>query len=527
MKKSTKVLLCVIGIFLVTSILIGISYAFYIFSVSQSGSNVVRTDCFEITYTDGNAINLTSTIPLSEEEASSLTPYSFTINNICNNAIDYNINIETLNTTTMDLNAVRVKLDNKASKIFGSIESNDSSTYFNDDVASSKTIFTGSMKANSSKTFNLKAWIDEDSTKEQAANKIFESKVVVSTTLNPNYSEAVLASGTDFNVAIKTLAGEDDSDINTSVSSITAIQRSLTAPLESDNAIDVADATSDKPIYAWFDSGTIKIYCENDNIFLGGDSSYMFNGLYKVSTIDVSYFDTSRVENMSYMFGEMTSLTNLNVSNFDTSNVINMSYMFSELGSVTQLDISNFNTSNVKNMSGMFNEVHSLTNLDVSSFDTSKVEDMSSMFDGMINLSSLDVSHFDTSNVVNMSGMFASLDLLESIDVSHFDTSKVEDMSWMFFGMSNISSLDLSCFDTSNVKNTSTMFNGMSKLTTIYIGNSWSIENVTSSSSMFSQDTKLVGGAGTAYDSNHTDKEYARVDDPTNGKPGYFTLKTS
>jgi hypothetical protein len=44
---------------------------------------------------------------------------------------------------------------------------------------------------------------------------------------------------------------------------------------------------------------------------------------------------------------------------------------------------------------------------------------------------------------------------------------------------------------------------------------------------MFNRDTELVGGAGTTYDSNHIDVEYARVDDPDNGKPGYFTLKTS
>jgi hypothetical protein len=44
---------------------------------------------------------------------------------------------------------------------------------------------------------------------------------------------------------------------------------------------------------------------------------------------------------------------------------------------------------------------------------------------------------------------------------------------------------------------------------------------------MFTSSTYLIGGAGTTYDANHVDKEYARVDDPQNGKPGYFTLKTN
>jgi hypothetical protein len=67
----------------------------------------------------------------------------------------------------------------------------------------------------------------------------------------------------------------------------------------------------------------------------------------------------------------------------------------------------------------------------------------------------------------------------------------------------------------------------MSSVSKIYVGNSWSTESVLGSSFMFLQDTNLVGGAGTAFDSSHTDKEYARVDDPQNGNPGYFTLKTT
>lgn len=42
------------------------------------------------------------------------------------------------------------------------------------------------------------------------------------------------------------------------------------------------------------------------------------------------------------------------------------------------------------------------------------------------------------------------------------------------------------------------------------------------STGMFNGCTRLIGGAGTAYDSSHTDGEYARIDNPP-GSPGYFT----
>jgi hypothetical protein len=67
----------------------------------------------------------------------------------------------------------------------------------------------------------------------------------------------------------------------------------------------------------------------------------------------------------------------------------------------------------------------------------------------------------------------------------------------------------------------------MKELKEIYVGNNWNINNDLSSNIIFYGDTNLVGGAGTTYDQNHIDAEYARVDDPENGKPGYFTLKTT
>jgi surface protein len=54
------------------------------------------------------------------------------------------------------------------------------------------------------------------------------------------------------------------------------------------------------------------------------------------------------------MFFKCTSLTSLNLSNFTTSKVNDMSKMFSKCTSLTSLDLSKFNTSKVKEMSKMF-----------------------------------------------------------------------------------------------------------------------------------------------------------------------------
>lgn len=68
------------------------------------------------------------------------------------------------------------------------------------------------------------------------------------------------------------------------------------------------------------------------------------------------------------------------------------------------------------------------------------------------------------------------------------------------------------------------MFSMCRNLQTIYVGNDWSTNAVTSSESMFEECTSLVGGKGTTYDENHTDITYARIDGGEDA-PGYFTYK--
>ncbi len=195
--------------------------------------------------------------------------------------------------------------------------------------------------------------------------------------------------------------------------------------------------------------------------------------------------------------------------------IVSMRYMFAE-SQATTIDLSNFVTSNVTNVKDMFN-LSEVTSLDLNGFDTSNVTNMYGMFS---NCSStiLDVSNFNTSNVTNMSGMFSGSRASE-LDLSNFDTHNVISMTAMFMG-TTIDILDLSSFDTSNVKNINAMF-WTSSVKTIYVSDKFVIDNVTNSGSMFSQ-SLVVGGAGTIYDKNHEDAEYAHIDGGTNN-PGYFT----
>ncbi len=331
MKKKNKIILLSVGILLVLSLIIGLTYAFYMFSVSQEGHNTFSSDCFRIEYTDSNAISLENSYPMSERDIGDLVPYTFTVSNVCNSSIDYKINIEELNTSDIDINAIRFKLDNHFSQILGSIEDNDPATFVNQNVLLSKTISNGSLMGNSSKTFNLKLWVDEDSTVEQSANKTFESKVVVSSTLNAAYKEAELAGGAAVNVRIKKLVDSSVTEIATYDNTIVGIEKSLTPPPEGVNTTDIALSTSRYPVYAWLDSDTniVYYYSEASKIFYNKNSSSLFYRFSALKNIDASGFDSSKVENAQTMFAINAELEHLNLGdNFDTSSVTNMTYMF-------------------------------------------------------------------------------------------------------------------------------------------------------------------------------------------------------
>ena len=137
---------------------------------------------------------------------------------------------------------------------------------------------------------------------------------------------------------------------------------------------------------------------------------------------------------MSYMFFACSKLTSLDVTNFNTENVKNMVRMFYNCSALTSLDVTNFNTMNVTNMRFMFYGCSSLTSLDVTKFNTEKVTNMNRMFYNCSKLTSLDVTNFNTENVTNMSYMFSSCSALTTIYASdEFVTTNVETGSNMFF----------------------------------------------------------------------------------------------
>ena len=406
----------------------------------------------------------------------------------------------------------------------------------------------------------------------------YTNKLMISIVSNPYEKKAKMTYGSDFNTKLHSL--------ETTTNKIEHLTRSYNLPSSSVNTINVESYDSDYEIKIWFDTSnnTAYYYTDSEKIILNSNCQGMFMRFDKMKELDLRDFDSSLVENMHTMFYEMrtlesidlsnfdtrnvrtmyamfnadVSLENLDVSNFRTDNVSDMKYMFFEMRKLKELNLSNFNTSNVVDMSVMFSNMYALTTLDLSSFNTSKVTDMSYMFYNMNKIIDLDLSNFNTQNVTDMGGMFAYVTNLKSLNLANFNTKKVTNMYSMFSSMPSLITLDLSSFDTSNVTNMDGMFyhaNSLTslvlsnfdtsnvvnmqsmfelgdedtdkdKLTVIYVNNDFNTAKLANFSEMFKNRKKLRGGNG-SYLANPSiaDKSWLRIDDPTHGRPGYFTRK--
>ena len=253
---------------------------------------------------------------------------------------------------------------------------------------------------------------------------------------------------------------------------------------------------------------------------------HLFNGLKKVTDLDLSGLDVKRVNNIGSLFARNPGLISLNLSNWQLDSVHDMSYMFTQLYDLKTLNLTGFTTKNVTDMHHMFTECHALTTLDLSSFDTSKVTDMNNMFRDNFALKNLNLSSFNTSNVTNMKEMFRHDGVIYPLDVSTFDTRRVTNMDGMFYWtlMSpENATLDISNFDTRSLTSALGMFN-YTKAKTIYASDQFTVNNVAPHPhEMFITNTNLVGGNGTQYVWPNNSSQYAHIDAP--GNPGYFTRK--
>lgn len=222
-------------------------------------------------------------------------------------------------------------------------------------------------------------------------------------------------------------------------------------------------------IFAYFTDVTEINFNNNYDTSNTLNTGKMFYQCVNLSTIDISSFDTRKVTNMDSMFAMYDNVNNMPIENkltniilgdnFSVENVIIMAQLFAGCSKLTTIDVSDWDTSNVIDMTSVFAYCQNLTELDLSKWDTSNATTMAWMFMRCDNLQNLNISNFNTSKVTTMRNMFNGDSNLKILNLCSFDTSNVTSMYYMFNSTVNLQQIKVgSGWTMANVSNTTQMF---------------------------------------------------------------------
>ena len=189
---------------------IGLSYSMWNMRVSQDTDNVISTtDCFDITLANqSNAIKLDNAYPITDAKGKTLTPFTFSIKNVCDMAVAYTVSLESLKGTTLASDYLKVMVNNNEPQLLNGLTTTD---VVNTTSIESRVLDTGTLFKNNTKEYSIRLWIDYNTTLDDLNNetKVLKSKIIIKGVPSNEKGPVLL---TD---QITTLAGTDTTNFAT------------------------------------------------------------------------------------------------------------------------------------------------------------------------------------------------------------------------------------------------------------------------------------------------------------------------
>ena len=242
--------------------------------------------------------------------------------------------------------------------------------------------------------------------------------------------------------------------------------------------------------------------------------------------LELSDLDLTSVENISYMFSE-SNFNSITFNNISIPSATNLYMMFKYCNNLKYVDLGeNLNAKSATNLYGMFYYSNGIVSIDFGdNFNPESATNFQSLIYGCKNLVSVDFgNNFNPKTLGNNSTIISDCPKLETVNFGDNFNPDMTNSGYIFFGSRNLKTIYLgNSFRSKSDYRIDYMFSDAPNLETIYVGPNVYFDT-TSPKNIFSNNTKLKGGAGTTYSSSHVDTTYARIDDPEHDKPGYFTL---
>ena len=175
------------GLLITVIIVIGVSFAWFRLTRTQTNSNVIGTrSCLDTTLTEETSeIVLTDAFPISDADGLKQTPFTFTLTNNCDTYVKVTIALVSDYRTSTDTSHlkddyVKTNLSTKgitdgSSVILSSLTLGEVDTDIEGYI-----LKTTGLKNKEAKSFDLRLWLNSETTNEQGLNKTWKGKIVVS-----------------------------------------------------------------------------------------------------------------------------------------------------------------------------------------------------------------------------------------------------------------------------------------------------------------------------------------------------------
>ena len=185
MEDKTKIKIYY-GLLITLVVFMGVSYAWFRLKLTQTNSNVIGTrTCLDASLTEKTSkITLSDAFPISDEDGLKQTPFTFTLKNNCDSYVKVYITIdskyrESTSAAYLKDSFLKVNLSSKGTTDGSSVLLGSQTLTELEGTNKGYILVTTGLKASEEKSYDLRVWMNGETSISDGLNKNWEGKIVV------------------------------------------------------------------------------------------------------------------------------------------------------------------------------------------------------------------------------------------------------------------------------------------------------------------------------------------------------------
>ncbi len=292
-KTSNKKIVIISALLMIVILIIGFTYAYWTRNFTQSGTNISKYKCFNVTYKENvEGITLENEYPISDEEGMQQEPYEVEITNTCETVASYNVVLNKMNTTTVKDEYIKIGI-NEEIKNLSELNTIDSTL---ENASYGKILKTGVLGVKESTTISVRSWMDIDTPEEEGTNKIFENKITIESVAGNKQLAALILANNELKTKTPDFSVGEPTAITYKEVGPTEVSSSLSATKAGNKPLGSSYTFNDETgRYTLVETKTNQTYDENS---IGKYTCSYSDGvncteIYKIKAVDTTSSDTN------------------------------------------------------------------------------------------------------------------------------------------------------------------------------------------------------------------------------------------